>query len=363
MTDAGPKQVKVLIVAPSLRILGGQAIQAQRLLERLRGEPELEVDFLAVDPELPPPFDVCERIKYVRTVTRSVVYWAQLLLRTPRYDALHIFSASYWSFLLAPVPAVLAGRLYGKRTILNYRSGEADDHLANWRSATFFSRMFRSVIVPSDYLVGVFARYGIHAEAIPNIVDESFRFRARERLRPHVLANRNLEPMYNVECVIRAFALVAARYPEARLDIVGDGAERARLEALARDLGLTGVVFHGRVPIAAMPGFYDRADLYVNAPDIDNMPSSILEAQTCGLPVATTDAGGIPCVVDSGRTGLMVPRGDHQALAACLLRYLEEPAFAQQIIGQARAAASAYRWSEVREQWVAAYRGSTIRPQ
>ena len=56
-----------------------------------------------------------------------------LLLRVPRYDVLHVFSASYLSFVLAPLPAMLAGRLYRRKVVLNYHSGEAEDHLRRWR--------------------------------------------------------------------------------------------------------------------------------------------------------------------------------------------------------------------------------------
>src|SRR2546429_6888166 len=62
-----------------------------------------------------------------------------------------------------------------------------------------------------------------------------------------------------------------------------------------------------------MPGVYDAADVYLNAPDIDNMPGSILEAFASGLPVVTTDAGGIPYMVRDGENGLIVPRGDRKS--------------------------------------------------
>src|SRR5690606_39063486 len=262
------------------------------------------------------PLRLLQRIKYVRTLVTETVYVATLLLRLPRIDVAHIFSASYFSFLLAPTPALFIARLFGKKTLLNYRSGEAEDHLQRWRTAVPILRRADRIVVPSGYLVDVFARFGLEAEAIPNFVDfDLFRFCERDPLRPVFLANRNLEPHYNVACVLDAFARIQQAVPEARLIVAGDGSERRRLEEKAAALGLREVEFVGRVDQAGMARLYDRADIYLNASDIDNMPGSILEAYASGLPVVTTDAGGIPYIVDHERTGLMVPRGDAAALA------------------------------------------------
>ncbi|HOK47523.1 MAG TPA: hypothetical protein PLK67_16390, partial [Bryobacteraceae bacterium] len=100
-------RLRVLIVAPSLGILGGQAVQAADLYNRLREEPTLEAGFLPVNPALPGPLRALQRVKYLRTLVTWPVYCLSLLLRVPRYDVLHVFSASYLSFVLAPLPAML----------------------------------------------------------------------------------------------------------------------------------------------------------------------------------------------------------------------------------------------------------------
>ena len=222
---AARPRVRVLMVAPSLDILGGQAVQAHRLLTRLCEEASLEVSFLPINPGLPGPLGCLQRIKYVRTVTTSLLYCATLLARVRACDVVHVFSASYFSFLLATTPAILIGKLYGRRVLLNYRSGEAEDHLQRWRRTALPTiRRVDAIVVPSGYLVDVFARFGLQARAIANIVDtERFQFRERRPLRPVFLSNRNFEPLYNVACILRAFALIQRHFPEARLMVVGDG--------------------------------------------------------------------------------------------------------------------------------------------
>src|SRR5262245_58736790 len=126
------QKIRVLVVAPSLRILGGQAVQANYLIEHLSQEPSFEVSFLPHNPRLPGPLRLLQLIKYVRTIVTSLIYCLALALRIPKHDVIHIFSASYFSFLLAPTPAILIAKLFGKKAILNYHSGEAEDHLRCW---------------------------------------------------------------------------------------------------------------------------------------------------------------------------------------------------------------------------------------
>jgi len=324
----------VCLVAPSLDILGGQAVQAARLVQGLQQVDSIAAGFLPVNPRLTGPLRLLQRVRYIRTVVTSLRYVWALLRRLPEYDIVHVFSASYFSFLLAPTPAILVGKWLGKKVILNYRSGEAEDHLRRWaRSAIPVMRLADAVVVPSGYLVEVFARVGLQGRIVANMVDfDQFRFRERKPLRPVFLSNRNFEPHYNVACVLRAFALIQRTYPDARLIIAGDGTERRSLMRLTRELRLTNAEFVGRVMPDRMPALYQAADVYLNAPDIDNMPASILEAFASGLPVVTTDAGGIPYIVRHGETGLMVPRGDHMALAAGALRLLADPSLAERLI-------------------------------
>ena len=108
--------VRVLIVAPSLDILGGQSIQADRLCKLFQEDPRLKVDFLPVNPRLPGLLRGLQRVKYLRTVVTSLSYsWS--LRRVRHYDVVHAFSASYWSFILAPLPALLAARAWGKSSL------------------------------------------------------------------------------------------------------------------------------------------------------------------------------------------------------------------------------------------------------
>src|SRR5829696_5887735 len=236
---ATARPIRVCLVAPSLSILGGQAVAAQRLLDRLRAVPGLEVGFLPHDPRTNALLRLLQHVKYVRTVATSFAYVASLLRRLPAYDVVHVVSASYWSFLLAPTPAILIGKWLGKKVVVNYRSGEAEDHLRRWsRTAIPTLRSADAVVTPSGFLVDVFARFGVRAESISNFVDEeAVRLRPRTTLEPVFLSNRNFQALYNVPCVLRAFAVIQRRIPQARLMVIGDGPERTHVHDTAHALG------------------------------------------------------------------------------------------------------------------------------
>ena len=356
-TRSGHKPLKVCILAPSIDVLGGQSRQAERLMIGLASEPSLEIGFIPHNPRAPGFLRRLQSIKYVRTIITTLIYWWLAITRLWRYDVIHVYSASYWSYLLSVVPIVLIGRLYGKKVLLNYHSGEAQDHLANWRlTALPFIRLADAVVVPSGYLVDVFARFGVKARAIHNVVElEVFRYRERSPIRPVFLTSRLHEPLYNVPCVLRAFRLVQDKFPDASLVVAGDGWMRPQLEQLARDLELRNTTFVGRVPWDGMPDMYDAADVYLTATNIDNMPGSVIECLSCGLPVVSTDAGGVPYIVTHEESALLVSRDDHEAMARSAIRLLEDDTLAVRLARNGRESCDRFTWPAVRDAWVGAY--------
>ena len=349
--------LRLLIVAPSFDILGGQSVQAAQLLDHLREEKSLDVGFLPINPRLPSVLRYLQRIKYVRTVVTSMAYVISLVFQVRKYDVIHVFSASYFSFVLAPTPAILIGKIYGRKVLLNYHSGEAEDHLQRWRRTAIPTiRLVDVVVVPSEYLVRVFGQFGLAAVPIYNVIDTGrFRFRDRVPPRPVFLSNRNLETHYGVDRVLRAFSIIQEQIPDATLNVVGEGSQRRPLEALAKELGLRNTTFAGRVDPASIADSYDAADVYLNGSEIDNQPLSLLEAFACGLPIVTTDAGGIPDIVTNGRTGMIVPRGDYRQMAERAMQLLTDASLTRRLVEEGRRECVKYSWKAVRQLWLTTY--------
>ena len=346
-----------------MAILGGQAVQASRLLHSWRDDLDVRTWLVPINPEPPRALAFARRVKYLRTIVTQMLYWPLLLRELRHADVVHVFSASYCSFLLAPLPAVLIAKLYGRPVVLNYRSAEAPDHLKRSAIARATLRWVESNVVPSPFLHNVFAAFGIASEIVPNIVDvEHFRFRRRDPLHPRIVSTRNFEPLYNLPCTLRAFRLVQDRYPDATLTLVGGGSQDVAVRRLAEKLRLEHVTFAGRVRPEDIWHYYAEADIYLQTPDIDNMPASVLEAFASGCPVVTTDAGGVPAILTDGVHGLLVPRDDARAAAGAMLRLLDDPELSRRLADAALASCSRYQWSSVRAQWVALYR-RTVRPR
>jgi glycosyltransferase involved in cell wall biosynthesis len=350
-------KVRVAIVAPSLRYIGGQAVQADLLMRLWQNDPDVEARFLAVDPPLPGALAWAEGIPGLRTILREPIYFWHLWRGLADVDIAHLFSASYWSFLLAPAPAWFFAKLRGKKSIINYRSGEARDHLQRFRSGKFVLSRADAIVTPSGYLVDVFREFGLKATVVPNLVDLSqFRYRERNPLRPRLVCTRGFSEYYSMDVVVQAFAEVKKEYPEAQLDLVGGGPLEGEVRRLVADMKLAGANFTGVASRQQIGKYYDEADIFINASWLDNMPVSVIEAFAAGTPVVTTSPESMPYLVEHERTGLLSPVGDEKALAANVIRLLRDPALAARLARNAYEESRKYTWEAVREQWLTVYR-------
>jgi len=124
---------------------------------------------------------------------------------------------------------------------------------------------------------------------------------------------------------IAAFAEVAAAYPDASLDIYGDGPAHAELVRLVDSHHLTEqVTFHGLVDSATLARVLPDHDVFLqHSLDVEGFGVSIAEAMACGLPVVATSVGGIVDLVADGATGFLVAERDSSAMAQAMLRLTE----------------------------------------
>jgi glycosyltransferase involved in cell wall biosynthesis len=278
-----------------------------------------------------------------------------LLVKARCFDLINSHGCSYFGFMTVVMCHVVA-RVLRKKLVVVYHGAAAQDFFDRFRCLRRFLTTNQPIVVPSGFLQAVFAAYGVDCTVIPNAVDLTrFPFRARTGLSPRILSTRNLAPVYNIRGAIDALVIVQREYPNATLTIVGAGALRAELEAHVRRQGIVGVTFLGRVDNEKIPAILAEHDVFINASLQDNLPGSVLEAFASGLPVVSTNVGGIPYLVQDQVTGLLVPPDDAAALAAGITWMLAHRPEALAMALRAKESLAEYDAESVRIRWRAAF--------
>lgn len=263
------------------------------------------------------------------------------------YDIFHIHACSDRGFLPAML-GITVGRFLHKRIILTYHGGGAEE---------FFKKRTKLVrhylcrtdtnIVLSGFLGQVFDKYQIPYTVIPNIIElDSSHYKERQTIKPYFISIRTLSPLYNIECILRAFKQVKWQIPEATLRIVGDGPSRASLEEMVKTEGIKDVTFVGRVDNKEIYKQLDQADILLSASRIDNMPVSILEAFNAGLLVISSNVGGVPYMIEDGENGLLFESNNYVDLSDKMISSLATEK-SLQMIANARKGVQAYSWRAV----------------
>ncbi len=339
----------IALVAPPVEAADPQAWQARWLAEHLRRD-RYHVSSIPMEPLFDRGQGWLKRS--LNTLVMECRY-VPTLSRLDRADVVQVYAAPYWSFVLAPVPAIMKAQRLRKPVILCYDAREAADHLDHWGAWIHpWLKMVHEIVVTSRYLETVFAEHGYRTRVIRKMMDVArFTYRPRIPLRPRLLSVGGLESHDGVEHTLVAFALLKSSYPDATLTIAGTGSQERELDQLADALGVDDVHFLGPVERHAMPTVYADADIFIHAASLANQPLSLLEAMASGLPIVSTGAGDIPDMLSDGLAGTLVPVADPGATAKAVTVLLEQPERASLMAHRARQSVDRYTWNAVRPQW------------
>ena len=288
--------------------------------------------------------------------------WHRLLMplrlrnRAKAFEVLHIHCCSGWGFL----PAVLGvgdGKRLGKRVVLTYHGGGGERffdkhprlvrHYLSWTDIN---------IVLSGFLAKVFEKHQLSYTIIPNIIElDDANFSSRRPIQPRFICIRAHEELYNIPCILRAFHQVQRQLPEATLTLVGGGSLHEDLKRQVEQMGLSEVVFTGRVDNSEIMRYLNQADIMLSAPKVDNMPVSLIEAMNAGLLVISSNVGGVPYMIDDGVNGLLFESDHDHELAEKMVWAVQHQGEAETLIENARKSVRQYQWNNVKEQLYRAY--------
>ncbi|MGA9590432.1 MAG: glycosyltransferase family 4 protein [Salegentibacter sp.] len=213
----------------------------------------------------------------------------------------------------------------------------------------------RCNIVPSEFLLEKFRRKGIrNLRHIPNsIALADYLYQERSYLRPKLLWVRSFSEVYNPLLAIKVLEKLKEKYKEAELCMVGP-AKDGSLQVCKQYVQKKGlpVSFPGKLSKEEWLHLSRHYDLFLNTTNIDNTPVSVLEAMALGLPVVSTEVGGMPYLLRNRKEGLLVPPNDETAMLNAIETLLANPAIAQDMSAKAREKVENFDWYKVKQQWL-----------
>jgi L-malate glycosyltransferase len=216
-----------------------------------------------------------------------------------------------------------------------------------------FSHSFANV-APSHYLKNAFANSGFHKTIfIPNVLEISeYAFFDRKNLNPKLLWVRAFDKIYNPIMAIYVVIELKKKYSNVALCMVGPDKDGSQIEtkefALKNDVNVT---FPGKLTKKEWTKLALDYDIFINTTHIDNTPVSVMEALALGLPVVSTNVGGLPFLIQDQKDGLLVDDNDAQSMAKKIDLLIENPEFANQIITSGRQKVAGFDWKQVKILW------------
>ena len=256
----------------------------------------------------------------------------------------------YYAYLVAK-----ACQIYKLDYIPILHGGNLPERLSDNRflSKSLFGKAKMNV-APSLFLYNIFKEAGFdNIQIIPNSIElRKYPFKERQIFQPKLLWVRRFQGRYNPMLAVKVLEQLLPDYPTAELCMVGpekDGTmQKCRTYAAKHKLP---VKFPGKLKKREWAGLSVDYDIFLNTTNIDNTPISVIESMALGLPVVSTNVGGMHFLIEDKKDGLLVPAKDAEAMTAAVKQLLEDPAKAREIAFEAHKKVENFDWEVVKEKW------------
>ncbi len=271
-----------------------------------------------------------------------------------RHDILLVNMYGFRAFTYEAL-AVLYGRLFKRKVVVMIHGGWMADFIDRYsKFARFVLGLPHVVLTPHGFLEKELSDRKIIIDGtIPNFIEiGDYTFKLRSNLKPKFLFMRGTHHIYNPEMAIKAFAVIQKQIPKAVMTIAGrDNGHRSSLEKMSCELGLKNITFLGQVPKKEIPKLASEHDIYIQTNRVDNMPVTILEMWSLGIPVIATDVGGVPFLVNNQEDGILVENENFEQLAAVCLDLLKDPVLSERLSKNGRCRAEKLTWEYAKPLW------------
>lgn len=221
-------------------------------------------------------------------------------------------------------------------------------------SKKLFGNAFLNV-APSLYMKTLFQQAGIvNVKYIPNSIHlENYRYTERMSVQPKLFWLRAFAKIYDPMLAIKVLEELLPDYPAAELCMLGPKKDESYNECLkyVRRKNLP-VKLKGRLSKSEWINISEDYDIFLNTTGIDNTPVSVIEAMALGLPVVSTNVGGLPYLISADIDGILVPPKDPSRMAAAVKNILKDPDRRLQRTRAARKKVETFDWRLVKRQWI-----------
>ena len=239
--------------------------------------------------------------------------------------------AFYYTFYFA-----FLSKLFSLKYIPVVHGGNIEIRIkkSKWMTNFVFENA-RTNIIPSIYIESIFKKYNFKTTYIPNCIDFSkYTFKLRRKIRPRILWLRSFHEIYNPKMAIEVLKILNNNYNDLKLTMVGpdkDGSLKECLELSKKYKLNKKIEFVGYLRKNEWLELARDHDIFINTSTIDNMPVSILEMMALGLPIISTNVGGIPFILESRKNSFLVASNDSKNMASQVEFLIEKPTVARKI--------------------------------
>ncbi|WNM20270.1 glycosyltransferase family 4 protein [Flavobacterium capsici] len=270
-----------------------------------------------------------------------------------KVDYVLIDTYSTYNFWFAFIISQLC-RVLGVKYISKLHGGDLPNRL---KKSTFFCNLIfnnsYANVAPSAYLFNRFNDYKYIVKYIPNTIEiDKYNFLERSFDYPRLLWVRSFSTIYNPILAVKTFMELKVIYPNAELCMVGPKKDESYEQTIefAKKNNVE-ILFTGRLSKKSWIKLSKKYNIFINTTHFDNTPISVIEAMALGLPVVSTNVGGIPYLLEHDKNALLVDDNDLEAMVNEIKRLFNEPDLPLKLTHNAKNLISEFDWEIVKNQW------------
>lgn len=281
---------------------------------------------------------------------------AYILLNRRNFDIAIVQFYSGNSLIWQHIACTLV-KWFNKKLVITIHGGAVPERMK--RHPQRYLRVLNKadiITCPSEFIIERLKDYGIRPLLIENIIDlQQYPFFEKDTLRPVLLWMRAFSPIYNPEMAVNVVRELKEIYPEIKMFMGGpDLGMLAKVKNLIKEYDLQEhITLTGFLDSAKKREYAKQADIYISTNTIDNAPVTFLEMWAMGLPVISTNVGGVSYLVRDGETGLLTNSDDHSAMARKVAELLSPSDVAGKLVRNGREKVKSYGEDAVFNKWQA----------